>query len=184
MLQTKIDEFIALRTEQATLIAESRELRNVRLPALQTRANSAKHTVHQAQQALSQTYDDVAFATAKQELETKQGELRDAELMMANVETRLNALRNSAMPEVTRKLENAQRDMWKAKYEAVFATLPALTPETLLIVEKLDSILRHIDSHRYRDGLGYGMPVTDKHGKPEPQKVDDAKALLWAEMGI
>lgn len=184
MSQPKIDAFKALRLEQATLIAESAELRNTRLPALQTRANTAQIAVDQAKQTLSQTYDDAAFATAKQALEAKKGELRDAQLMASNVDTRINQLRNSAIPEVTRKLESVQRDMWKDKYDEVIATLPPLSAESLLIVEKLDSILRQIDSHTHRLGIGYGQPITDKQGKPTQQTIEAADVLLRAEMGI
>jgi len=184
MSQSKIDTFKVLRTEKDTLIAESAELRNTRLPALQTRANNAKIAVEQAKRTLGQTYDDATFATAKESLEIKKGEQRDAELMMSNVETRINQLRNSVIPEASRKLESAHRDMWVEQYDEVLATLPPLSAESLLIVEKLDSILRQIDSHTHRLGIGYGQPITDRQGKPTQQKIDDANVLLRAEMGI
>lgn len=184
MSQIKIDVFKALRAEENALIAENTELRNTRLPELETRANTASISVQQAKITLSQAYDDVTFAAAKQSLEDKEGELRDAQLMMANVESRSKTICSLLIPQVMQKKESAHRAMWEEKYNEVMATLPPLDAESLLIIEKLDSILRHIDPHKHRLGIGYGVPITDAQGQPTQQKVDEATTLLWTEMGI
>lgn len=184
MLETRINEFKALRTEVEALRTETVELQNTRLPELKERALAAGFSVQFANNTLGQTYNDTDFAAAKQELESKKGEQLDAELMIKNAETRLRTIKSIIMPPKVAALVSAERAMWQAKYDEIFATLPDLPEETMAIVEKLACILLNIDSHKHAQGISYGKPSSDKQGKPSAQAISDAGTILRTEMDI